>query len=47
VLIRTEETIDILLDLTNPGLWMAQCHIAERHESGMMFSFNVDPAEGA
>jgi FtsP/CotA-like multicopper oxidase with cupredoxin domain len=47
VLIRTGETIDILLDITNPGLWMAHCHIAEHHESGMMFSFNVEPAEGA
>ena len=42
VLIRTGETVDILLDITNPGLWMAHCHIAEHHESGMMFSFNVD-----
>jgi FtsP/CotA-like multicopper oxidase with cupredoxin domain len=23
---------------------MAHCHIAEHHESGMMFSFNVDEA---
>ena len=45
VLIRTGETIDILLDVTNPGRWMAHCHIAEHHESGMMFSFNVEPAE--
>jgi FtsP/CotA-like multicopper oxidase with cupredoxin domain len=22
---------------------MAHCHIAEHHESGMMFSFNVAP----
>ena len=44
VLIRTGETVDILLDVTNPGLWMAHCHIAEHHESGMMFSFRVDPA---
>jgi FtsP/CotA-like multicopper oxidase with cupredoxin domain len=44
VLVRTGETVDILLDVTNPGLWMAHCHIAEHHESGMMFSFNVDPA---
>jgi FtsP/CotA-like multicopper oxidase with cupredoxin domain len=43
VLIRTGETVDILLDVTNPGLWMAHCHIAEHHESGMMFSFNVTP----
>jgi FtsP/CotA-like multicopper oxidase with cupredoxin domain len=43
VLIRTGETVDILLDITNVGLWMAHCHIAEHHESGMMFSFNVTP----
>ncbi len=43
VLIRTGETVDILLDVTNPGLWMAHCHIAEHHEGGMMFSFNVEP----
>jgi FtsP/CotA-like multicopper oxidase with cupredoxin domain len=43
VLVRTGETVDILLDVTNPGLWMAHCHIAEHHESGMMFSFNVEP----
>ena len=43
VLTRTGETVDILLDVTNPELWMAHCHIAEHHESGMMFSFTVDP----
>ena len=43
VLVRTGETVDILLDVTNPGVWMAHCHIAEHHESGMMFSFKVDP----
>jgi FtsP/CotA-like multicopper oxidase with cupredoxin domain len=43
VLVRTGETVDILLDVTNPGVWMAHCHIAEHHESGMMFSFHVDP----
>ena len=42
VLVRTGETVDILLDVTNVGLWMAHCHIAEHHESGMMFSFHVD-----
>jgi FtsP/CotA-like multicopper oxidase with cupredoxin domain len=41
VLVRTGETVDILLDVTNPGRWMAHCHIAEHHESGMMFSFQV------
>ena len=42
VLVRTGQTVDILLDVTNPGLWMAHCHIAEHHESGMMFNFGVD-----
>ena len=43
VLVRTGETVDLLLEITNPGIWMAHCHIAEHHESGMMFSFRVDP----
>jgi FtsP/CotA-like multicopper oxidase with cupredoxin domain len=42
VLVRTGETVDILLGVTNVGRWMAHCHIAEHHESGMMFSFNVE-----
>lgn len=41
VLLRAGEVVDILLDVSNPGLWMAHCHIAEHSESGMMFSFNV------
>ena len=44
VLVRTGETVDILLDVTNPGVWMAHCHIAEHHESGMMLTFDVAPA---
>jgi FtsP/CotA-like multicopper oxidase with cupredoxin domain len=44
VLVRTGATVDILLDVTNPGIWMAHYHIAEHHESRMMFSFTVDPA---
>jgi FtsP/CotA-like multicopper oxidase with cupredoxin domain len=48
VLVRTGETVDILLEVTNFGRWMAHCHIAEHHESGMMFSFEVeDAASGA
>jgi FtsP/CotA-like multicopper oxidase with cupredoxin domain len=42
VLVRTGQTVDILFDVTNPGLWMAHCHIAEHMQSGMMFSFAVD-----
>jgi FtsP/CotA-like multicopper oxidase with cupredoxin domain len=41
VLVRTGQTVDILFDVTNPGLWMAHCHIAEHMQSGMMFSFKV------
>jgi FtsP/CotA-like multicopper oxidase with cupredoxin domain/acetylornithine deacetylase/succinyl-diaminopimelate desuccinylase-like protein len=42
VLVRTGETVDILLSVTHPGSWMAHCHIAEHHESGMMLHFHVD-----
>ncbi|HEX6579881.1 MAG TPA: multicopper oxidase family protein [Actinomycetota bacterium] len=41
VLVRAGQTVDILLDVSNPGLWMAHCHIAEHTQSGMMFSFDV------
>jgi len=44
VLLRAGETADILLYVTNPGLWMAHCHIAEHTEGGMMFSFEVEPS---
>jgi len=41
VLVRTGQTVDILMDASNPGVWMAHCHIAEHMETGMMFSFLV------
>ena len=45
VLVRSNQTVDILLDVSNPGRWMAHCHIAEHNQSGMMFSFPVtEPA---
>jgi FtsP/CotA-like multicopper oxidase with cupredoxin domain len=43
VLVRSGEVVDILLDVTHPGRWMAHCHIAEHHESGMMLGFDVAP----
>ena len=43
VLLLTGQSVDILLEVTHPGRWMAHCHISEHHESGMMFSFDVDP----
>jgi FtsP/CotA-like multicopper oxidase with cupredoxin domain len=47
VLVRAGETVDILLDVSNPGVWMAHCHIAEHNQSGMMFSFPVSDTERA
>jgi FtsP/CotA-like multicopper oxidase with cupredoxin domain len=44
VLIPTGQTVDLLFEVTHPGLWMAHCHIAEHMHSGMMFTFVVDPA---
>ena len=44
VLVRSNQTVDILLDVSNPGRWMAHCHIAEHSQSGMMFSFPVNEA---
>ncbi|MGH3681544.1 MAG: multicopper oxidase domain-containing protein, partial [Natronosporangium sp.] len=41
VLVRTGQSVDILFDVSNPGLWMMHCHIAEHMQSGMMFSFHV------
>lgn len=41
VLIPSGETVDILLDTSNPGTWMAHCHIAEHLEAGMMMKFEV------
>ena len=43
VLVRTGQTVDLLFDVTNPGTWMAHCHIGEHHHSGMMFTFTVAP----
>jgi FtsP/CotA-like multicopper oxidase with cupredoxin domain len=45
VLLLAGQTVDILLYVTNPGLWMAHCHIAEHNQSGMMFSFDVAPSD--
>ncbi len=34
-------TMDILVDMSNPGKWMLHCHIAEHLHSGMMSTFTV------
>lgn len=35
-------TMDILIEMSNPGEWMVHCHIAEHLHAGMMFSFTVE-----
>jgi FtsP/CotA-like multicopper oxidase with cupredoxin domain len=37
-------TVDLLVDMSNPGKWMTHCHIAEHLHSGMMFTFTVEAA---
>ncbi len=36
-------TMDVLVEMSNPGTWMLHCHIAEHLHAGMMFSFQVEP----
>jgi len=41
-LIPAGSTVDLLVDLSNPGRWMLHCHIAEHLSSGMMMGFTVE-----
>jgi len=41
VLVRARETVDILVEMSNPGAWMVHCHIAEHLEGGLMFTYHV------
>ncbi|HSM07322.1 MAG TPA: multicopper oxidase family protein, partial [Longimicrobiales bacterium] len=41
VLVPVGATVDLLLEASNPGEWMAHCHIAEHLEAGMMLGFGV------
>lgn len=35
-------TMDILVEMSNPGVWMLHCHIAEHLHAGMMLHFAVE-----
>jgi FtsP/CotA-like multicopper oxidase with cupredoxin domain len=35
-------TMDLLVEMSNPGEWMLHCHIAEHLHAGMMFGFTVE-----
>ncbi len=41
VIVPVGETVEILLELSNPGRWMLHCHIAEHLGAGMMMTFDV------
>ncbi|MFQ5680320.1 MAG: multicopper oxidase domain-containing protein, partial [Gemmatimonadota bacterium] len=41
VLVPVGSTVDLLVELTNPGKWMLHCHIAEHLEAGMRMTFTV------
>ena len=41
VLVPIGSTAEILFDITNPGMWMFHCHIAEHLSNGMMGMFKV------
>jgi suppressor of ftsI len=43
-LIPVGQTVDLLIDASNPGAWMLHCHIAEHLGTGMMAVMHVDPA---
>jgi len=40
-LVPSGDTVDLLVEMSNPGTWMAHCHIAEHLHSGMMFEYTV------
>lgn len=42
VMVPSGQTVDILLNPTNPGTWMAHCHIAEHLTDGMMMKFKLE-----
>ena len=44
-MIPTGSTVDLLVEMSNPGRWMMHCHIAEHLEAGMMTAFTVTPSD--
>ncbi|HEX5726956.1 MAG TPA: multicopper oxidase domain-containing protein, partial [Longimicrobiaceae bacterium] len=41
VLVPVGATVDVLLELSNPGRWMLHCHVSEHLEAGMQTVFAV------
>ncbi len=42
VLVPVGSTVDLLVDMSNPGKWMLHCHIAEHLEAGMKMVLSVE-----
>jgi FtsP/CotA-like multicopper oxidase with cupredoxin domain len=42
VLLPAGATVDLLVEMTNPGRWMLHCHIAEHLSADMMMAFTVE-----
>jgi len=43
VLLPVGQTVDLLVENSNPGKWMLHCHIAEHLQAGMMMNYTVSP----
>jgi FtsP/CotA-like multicopper oxidase with cupredoxin domain len=41
-LLPAGQTMDLLVEMSNPGRWMLHCHIAEHLEAGMSMVFSVE-----
>ena len=41
VLVQNGDTVELLVEMANPGDWLIHCHIPEHMESGMMSKFEV------
>jgi FtsP/CotA-like multicopper oxidase with cupredoxin domain len=41
VMVGKGETVEVLVDMSNPGTWLIHCHIPEHMESGMQSKYTV------
>ena len=42
VLVHGQETVRVVTDFENPGMWMYHCHILEHEDNGMMGMVHVE-----
>lgn len=41
-LIKTGDTVEFPVEMSNPGTWMIHCHIAEHLQAGTMMKFKIE-----